>query len=254
MLTNEKIKLIKSLSEKKHRKEQGLFVVEGDKMVRELADGPFIIEEVFALKEWLSENAAAFGKKHRLTCVNASQLGRMSHFTTPNKALALLRMPDNTQLPAQDFQSKMLAIDSVQDPGNMGTIIRTADWFGVKTIICSPSCADVFNPKVLQATMGSFQRVKVYYMELDEYFQSLRPETIVMAATLDGENMYKTGFPENGVLLMGNESKGVSANLMKFVNKRIFIPSPITAGQPRAESLNVGIATGIILSEWCKQG
>lgn len=252
MLTNEKIKLIKSLSDKKHRKEYGLFVVEGDKMVRELAEGPFIIEEVFALDEWLTENAAAFGKKHRLTLVNASQLSRMSHFTTANKALALVCMPENTELPSKAFQSRVLAIDSVQDPGNLGTIIRTADWFGITTLVCSPLCADVYNPKVLQATMGSFQRVKVYYVELDAFFQGLSPEIPVMAATLDGENMYEAGFPQWGVLLMGNESRGVSQNLIKYVNKRIFIPSPVSAGQARAESLNVGIATGILLAEWCK--
>ncbi|NLF42367.1 MAG: RNA methyltransferase [Bacteroidales bacterium] len=245
--------MVKSLSDKKNRLAHGLFVVEGDKVVREMADSRYFIEEVFAMEPWIEKHAHIFHPSCPLTIVSDKDLERMSQLSAPNNALAVLKMPSQKPLEALEGKGIIIAVDGVQDPGNLGTIIRTADWFGCHQIICSLQCADVYNPKVLQATMGSFKRVDIFYTNLMAFLAELPNTYPVFAATLDGENMYRKKFPDDGLLLMGNESKGVGKELMAFVNQKLFIPSPVSNASERAESLNVSIATGVILAEWVRQ-
>lgn len=253
MISHQKIKLVKGLSDKKNRQVHGLFVVEGDKMVREMADSSYFIEEVFALEPWLEKHAHSFQASCPLTIVSDKDLERMSQFSAPNNAIAVLKLPSQKPPGALEGKGIVIAVDGVQDPGNLGTIIRTADWFGCRQIICSLQCADVYNPKVLQATMGSFKRVDIYYTNLMTFLSELPPAYPVFAATLDGADMYRKKFPDDGLLLMGNESKGVGKELMAFINQKLFIPSPVSNASDRAESLNVSIATAVILSEWVRQ-
>jgi len=253
MINHQKIKLVKSLSDKKNRLAHGLFVVEGDKMVREIADSNFIIEEVFALEPWLEKHAHIFQTSCPLSIVSEKELERMSQLSTPNRALAVLKLPSQKPPGLLDGKGIVIAVDGIQDPGNLGTIIRTADWFGCHQLVCSLQCADVYNHKVLQATMGSFKRVNIFYTDLMAFLEGLPQTYPVFAATLDGEDMYRKKFPDYGLLLMGNESKGVGHELMTFVNQKLFIPSPVSNASQRAESLNVSVATAVIISEWVRQ-
>ncbi len=235
VLSKNKIKWIRSLQQKKFRDEHKVFLVEGEKMVLEaLQKYPESIVE-FYFTEDLTPKESEKGLQ-----INDKELKQISSLTTPNKALAIISLKYQILAPAQrDF---ILAIDSVQDPGNLGTIIRTADWFGIKTLICSKTTVDCFNPKVVQATMGSIFRVNIQYEDLASYLKSTNLP--VYGALLDGENVYQKQTFNEGVILMGNEGKGISQELLPMITHPITIPR---FGE--AESLNVSVATSILLSE-----
>jgi len=231
-LSKNKIKWIRSLRLKKNRDAEGLFIVEGTKMVQEILNGD--IAEI----EYLVTTDESFDSQMIALLTDASTMKSISGLSTPGSLLAVVRKPE--------FQiesiSWTLALDGVQDPGNMGTIIRTADWFGIKEIVCSHNTVDCFNPKVIQSTMGSIFRVNVKYQDLKEYFDTdSRP---VYGALLEGENMNFINSPKEGILLMGNEGNGISSELIDTISHPIHIP-----GKGAAESLNVAVATGVLLSK-----
>lgn len=237
MLSNTKIKYIQTLYHKKKRDAEGVFIAEGVKIVNELLTTPAItVQEIFATAEW-AQNHAKTG--FPVTEVTEKELERISLLTTPNQALAIVRQPVRGTLPVLTT-GLSVALDGIQDPGNLGTIIRTCDWFGIRHIICSEDCADVFNPKVIQATMGSFLRVTVHYTALENL---LREQQIpVYAAVLNGKPVKEKA--TEGILLIGNESRGISAALQPLCTEHISIER-----KGGAESLNAAVACGILLAQ-----
>jgi len=235
MLNKKVLKDIQSLSLKKHRQERRLFVAEGPKIAGELIHLlPHHVVGIYATQDWAQKNEGIAAQ-----IITTSELDRMSQLQTPNEVVVVLR-----QLPAKEpliAKGWCLYLDGIQDPGNMGTIIRLADWFGIKDIVCGKGCADLYNPKVVQATMGGIARVGVWY---DDESTWLQKQTIPMfAASLQGTSIYDFNKRDTGILVTGNESKGISDDVMQWVTQRITIPK---VGE--AESLNAAVATGIILS------
>ena len=251
MLTNNKIKLIKSLDKKRERVEAGCFVVEGEKMVCELLMSRFETIEVFAVQQYIDELPANLKRKVEITAVGERDLERISFLKTPNKAVALAKLPEKRTLP--DLRGLSIALDNVQDPGNLGTIVRTAAWFGIGNVFCSPDTVDVYNPKVIQSTMGAIFKVNVTYCDLAELAATARKSGIPMFGTrLDGENLYAAKLPKDAIVVMGNESKGLSAAISALMDSNLKIPSyaPPTADM---ESLNVSVATAIVCAEFRRQ-
>ncbi len=251
MLTNNKIKLIKSLDKKRERVEAGCFVVEGEKMVRELLMSQFETTEVFAVQQYIDELPANLKRKAEITAIGERDLERISFLKTPNKAVALVKLPEIRPLP--DLSGLNIALDNVQDPGNLGTIIRTAAWFGIGNVFCSPDTADVYNPKVIQSTMGAIFKVNVIYCDLAELAATARKSGVQLFGTrLDGENLYAAKLPKDAIVVMGNESKGLSAEISALMDSNLKIPSyaPPSADM---ESLNVAVATAIVCAEFRRQ-
>jgi len=239
MLSKSKIKYIQSLGHKKFRDEEGLFLAEGPKIVKELINEiPTLVQCVYALKDWLSENKGlpAAIEVNEITDI---ELERISQLSAPNKVLAVLKKINSTVFSAKGKIT--IALDTIQDPGNMGTIIRTADWFGIDQVVCSHDSADIYNPKVVQSTMGSIARVKVFYTDLKKWIKE--QDVKIYAAALEGEDIKKIKTFREGIIIIGNESKGIHPDLLQIANERITI-----ARAGKAESLNAAVATGIILS------
>lgn len=241
MLGKSKIKYIQSLGQKKHRDEEGLFIAEGPKIVAELlASYPSSVKEVYALNGWISGQEARY-ERSLLTEITEDELARISQLHTPNQVLAVVQQFSWPDLSSSN-SGITLALDTIQDPGNLGTIIRIADWFGITQIVCSQESADQYNPKVVQSTMGSIGRVQVYYTELPAWLASQR-ETRIYAAALQGQDITTMKKLGEGIIVIGNESKGISDAVMEQVNVRITIPQ-----KGKAESLNAAVAAGIIVS------
>lgn len=240
MLTRNTIKWVKSLQQKKYRRETGLFFVEGAKSVKEALRSDFVVEQVFATHEFLPELAELLTQRGLdATQATQAQLVEMGSFESNDAALAVLKMRDNHPLP-RHMGEYLLALDDIRDPGNLGTIIRTADWYGIRQIVCSPETADVYNPKVIHATMGSFSRVNLFYTDLAEF---LKNEPTCYGAVLGGANIHSIGFEHRGgVIVIGNESNGIHRDLLPLIEHKITIPR-----FGAAESLNAGIATAVIL-------
>lgn len=245
MLSKAQIKYIQSLQQKKLRHTHYVYVIEGEKSIYEYLQSNHPLDNIYATEEWISENHALLQKKKlSVVEVTSRELEQISSLTTPNKVLALAKIPEIPSL--QEMESLLtkglhLALENIQDPGNLGTIIRTADWFGVDSIICSEDCVDVYNSKVVQATMGSLARVKIFTTELSSLFEK-SPLTIY-AATLEGENIFNQKLPKDTIVLIGNESKGISNELAQSAYKKISIPR-----FGKAESLNASIAAAVILA------
>lgn len=242
MLSKSQISFTKSLHQKKYRKEHGLFIVEGIKSIKEFFQSSYQIHTIFYNSEQynllpkLPANINLFEVKN-------AELDKISALQTPQGFLALIHIPKNRELALKSLKNQFtLVLDGVQDPGNMGTIIRTADWFGFKNIICSADCVEVFNPKTVQATMGSLARVNIYEADLPTL---LAENTIpVFGALLDGESIYKMQWGAEGLVVLGNEGKGISAEVIKKINKPVTIPR---IGE--AESLNVAVSAAIFCAE-----
>ncbi len=240
MLVKSKAKYIQSLGQKKHRDEEGLFIAEGPKIVAEMISTvPEAVQEVYALREWISSNENKLAGK-QIQEVSADELGKISQLSTANNVLAVLKKFPSPVIRSQGTIS--LVLDGIQDPGNLGTIIRIADWFGISQLICSPECADQYNPKVVQSTMGSILRVKLLYTGLEEWL-SAQSAIAIYAAALSGKDVTAMKKIKEGIIVIGNESKGISNDIFQLVNVKITIP-----GKGHAESLNAAVATGIILS------
>lgn len=244
MLSKNDIKRITSLHYSKFRNEQNRFLVEGPKIIEELLKSSYKITGIYALSEWLQTDSAniAIKKGIEILEISPAMLERISQLKTPNLAVAEVEIPDEKKHQI-NHQQPVLALDGISDPGNMGTIIRTADWFGFQQIVCSENCVELYNPKVLQATMGSFMRVNLFYTDLKRWIESLSEEHQVYGAVMDGKNFYETEISDCPVFLIGNESRGISESLKPLIAKKITIPR-----FGKAESLNASIATAIILS------
>ncbi|MBX9851127.1 MAG: RNA methyltransferase [Cytophagaceae bacterium] len=241
MLSKAKVKYIKSLQIKKFRNTYQEFLVEGAKSVLELLNSDFRISSLYLTKDFIEKHHSALRHKAlQYEEVSASDLENAGSFATNNAALAIVKMKENKPLFISGNEY-VLMLDEVKDPGNLGTIIRIADWYGITKIICSDDTADVYNPKVISSTMGSFTRVNLYYCELKTYLEKVKNEKVYGAA-FGGKNIHKTGFAPRGYVIMGNESSGIREDLFPLIHEKISIP-----GRGEAESLNVSVATAIIL-------
>lgn len=249
-LTRRMAKDFASLDTPKGRRKMNLFVAEGDKCVGELL-GIFRCNILFALPEWLKKNEKNLSALADAEIVEASRglLGEISRLTSTPPVVAFFSLPDDAPIPAPEAvgESLFLALDCVQDPGNLGTIMRCCDWMGVRTIIASADTVDAFSPKCVQAAMGATARVKVVYTSLKEFLDSLPAGTPVYGTFLDGKNIYKETLQNRGVLIMGNEGRGISETVGHCVTDRLLIPS-FPPGENTVESLNVAMATAIALS------
>jgi len=255
MLSHNQVKYINSLKIKKFRQQHKVFIIEGEKSVGELLLSPLNTVKVFALPEWLDQYETALKRRNiELQEITADELKKVSDLMTPNQVLAIAEIPEESFPEPSEFTGMTLALDGIRDPGNMGTMIRTADWFGISKIICSSDSVDIYNPKVVQATMGSYSRVKVFYTYLPDFFKNLPADLPVFGALLEGPDITQKTFSRPGIILIGSESHGISGSLIPFINEPLHIPHFSGAGvQNQAESLNASIANGIICYEICKQ-
>lgn len=243
-------KRIRALGRKKERQEAGQFVAEGSKLVLELIKSPLKVLEIWAQKDWLTEHSEAlkYFPSSSIVPVNTSEMERLTLLSHASPVLAVLAIPEinasKTVEPITDF---VMALDRVSDPGNLGTLLRLADWFGISQVVCSPETVDVYNPKVVQATMGSLARVNVSYHPLGDWLRQCRdqqPDVAICGAVMNGTGLYKSKIDFPAVLVMGSESHGLAPELEKWLTHRLTIPS--FGG---AESLNVATAAAIICAE-----
>lgn len=244
MISKAEIKYLRSLQLKKNRDKDEVFVLEGAKNLLELSDSGFDVIKLFVTKDFYHKNEAKLSKLSGVLTLTEQQFVESAGtFRTNAAGLAIVKMKK------ADFQSRnsdwILALDRIQDPGNLGTIVRTADWFGISKVVCSPDTVDFYNPKVINSMMGSFARVDVYYKSLEKWLQST--SLPVYGALLEGDSIYKLSDFKPGIILMGNESKGISDQLKKMVSQPVHIPR-----KGGAESLNVAIATGILCAHFCQ--
>ncbi|MBN2634813.1 MAG: RNA methyltransferase [Prolixibacteraceae bacterium] len=246
MISKNTIKLIKSLSQKKFRQHENLFLAEGDKIVSEVLKSAFKIEYLYATNEFLTSNWLTIKNATQIVEVSKEDIKKASQLKNPQNSLALCRLPIGITFPER-ISDLTLYLDGIQDPGNLGTIIRVCDWFGISQLFCSHDTVDVFNPKVIQATMGSFCRVQIHPSSFNKVYKiATKSNAPVIGAFIDGENMYTQELSQKALLVMGNEGNGISVALEKQIDKRISIPQ-FSEG---AESLNVAIAASIICSEF----
>ena len=244
MISKNLIKLIKSLEQKKYRKREKLFVAEGPKVVGDLM-ALMAPQRIIATSEWYKEK-----KISEDVVVTKDEIRKVSFLQHPQDVMALFGLPEMEELPVEQLRDHLtLALDDVQDPGNLGTIIRLADWFGIEHILCNQGTADAYSPKVVQATMGSIARVKLHYTNLADYLEQLQDAVPVYGTFLDGNNLYAEKLSPSGIIIMGNEGNGISEQVERYVTKRLLIPS-YPAERPTAESLNVAIATAITCAEF----
>ena len=235
MITKNQIKFIKSLSLKKNRIKEQLFIAEGEKIVSELLKSDFEIKNIYATKEWKVNN-------DNITQISNAELQRISNLKSPNKVLAVVQFKNHKIIKHDGIT---LVLDEINDPGNLGTIIRMCDWFGVKQIICSKNTVDIFNPKVVQSAMGSAFRVQVNYTDLENYLSDIK--TPIYGAFMDGKNLKEVKLPKSAHLVMGNEANGISVEINKLITDKVAIKN---IGKS-AESLNVAVATSILLHVFC---
>jgi TrmH family RNA methyltransferase len=253
MLSKNKIKFINTLKKKKTRNEKGLFLAEGEKIVLEIIHSTLIIENLIATEKFihqLTDNQKL--KIKEIIIVNDNELKKISNLKTPNEALAVVKQVSPTFSLSIIQKSLSLALDTINDPGNLGTIIRIADWFGIKEVICSENSVDLYNPKTIQATMGAISRVNVHYKNIAHLASELKNNTEcpVYGCFLEGNNIYETSLKKNGLIILGSESHGISEEIAKQIDTKLFIPSFSNNPSSTSESLNVSIAAGIVCSEF----
>lgn len=238
-MTKNEIQFVRSLHDKSSRMEHGLFIAEGEKLIGEIIESELKIRKIYAL-----DGARIDFDVER---ISPKEMERISTLKSANNSVAIVEIPRPT-LDIKSLKGRViLALDEVQNPGNLGTIIRLADWFGIEDIVCSESTADLYNPKVVQATMGAITRVRVHYTPLVPFLRGCG--MTIYGTLLDGENIYNTSLSSEGVIVMGNEGRGLSREVIELIDKPLFIP-PFPADRLGSESLNVAIATAIVCSEF----
>ena len=237
-ISKNQLKLITSLSQKKYRQKHNLFIAEGVKVLNELLNSPLEIETLFC-----TDDFEANISEKKIVRISETELKKVSTLKSPNKALGIFKIPKEKVLQNSGLT---VALDAINDPGNLGTIIRLCDWFGVTQLVCSKDTVDCYNQKVVQASMGSLTRVSIYYTDLENYITKSNLDTFI--ADMDGENVYKTKLPKEGILIMGNEANGVSEEIKSLLQHKISIPR--FGETQETESLNVATATAILLSEF----
>ena len=261
MLTKSTIRLVSSLRLRKFRLQEGLFVAEGPRLVGELLP-VFCCRLLMATREWMATEGQRWDVP--VIIVSEAELERVSSLQTPQQVVALFEIPSGEMSASAEIDCLLtndqhhahfspddlhIALDGVQDPGNLGTIIRLADWFGVRHLWCSPLTVDVWNPKVVQSTMGGIARVCVHYIDLPAFLAALPDDCPIYGTSLDGQSIWTTPIDTRGVIVMGNEGNGLTPGVERLCRQRLFIPN-FPAGQPTTDSLNVAMATGIVLSEF----
>lgn len=234
MLTKNQIKLISSLNQKKFRNQHGLFVVEGVKGIKEFLNSRFQLHQIFTTHELLDFESVL---------ISENELKKISYLKTPNTALALFRISEPEPI---DESKLIVALDNIRDPGNLGTIIRLCDWFGIRDLVCSSATVDCYNTKVVHATMGSLARVNVSYVDLESYLKATKLQKF--GTFMNAKNVYSEHLPEKGILILGNEANGISPEIEKLVDQKITVPR--FGDLKETESLNVAMATAILLSEF----
>jgi TrmH family RNA methyltransferase len=248
MITKSELKRLISYKQSKYRDADNVFIVEGIKMYEELLDSNFVIESVYSTVQNICKQ-----KNINIKAITEDELNRISLLTTPNKVYCLVKKLAIHNVFTLTQDKLTIVLDGIKDPGNLGTIIRIADWFGINDIVCSNDSVDVFNFKVVQATMGSIFRVNVHYLDLNHWLKSLPKDTNIYGTLLErGENLYSTHLISKGVIIVGNESLGIREDIKKFINCPLTIPR-FSIKKNKPESLNVSVATAIILSEFCKK-
>ncbi len=249
MISKNKLKELRQLDSKKHRREKGLFVAEGPKVVGDLLD-TFTADTIAATLEWWKCHPDAHSRERfELT---PEELDKLSFLQHPQQVFATFPLPSQAEeeVTSMPFEKDIcLALDGIQDPGNLGTIIRIADWFGINTIYCSNDTADAFSPKVVQATMGSISRVRIIYTDLCQLIDKTPANIPIYGTMLDGDDLYSTPITSIGLLVMGNEGNGISSSVAKRLTHKLLIP-PYPPGNKKADSLNVGMATAICCAEF----
>lgn len=244
MLSKAKIKQVHALEMKKHRDAQRTFVAEGNKLVGDLMK-TFECEWMIGRPSWIATQANIPAKE--VIVAEEGEMRKISLLKTPQDVLAVFKQPIYSLDEADPSTQLVIALDGIQDPGNLGTIIRLADWFGIKHVVCSTDTADIFGPKAVQATMGALAHVHVHYTVLTDYLK--KHQSLCYGTFLDGENLYQKELPPTGILVMGNEGNGIRPSIEPFIKERLFIPN-YPVGHESAESLNVAVATAIICSEF----
>lgn len=243
MISKNQIKFVKQLDQKKYRKRENVFVAEGPKVVGDLLACGFVPHSIYATTDWQPSKNVSFQE------VTDDELRKISFLQHPQQVLGVFTIPSTEQTIIKD--QLVLALDGVQDPGNLGTIIRIADWFGIQDIFCSLDTADAWNPKVIQATMGSIARVRITYTDLPALIR--QASVPVYGTLLDGNNIYEQKLSHNGIIVMGNEGNGISQEIRQLITHKLLIPD-FHEGDSHAESLNVAIATAITCSEFKRRG
>ncbi len=250
MLSKNQIKYIHSLSLGKYREINRSFVAEGTKLVDDLVSSHFNVHIIYGTPAWIETHQRLIaGQEFVIQEVTEDELKKISNLATPNEVLAIVGYPETKVPPRDGLGNIILVLDHIQDPGNLGTIIRTADWFDIRHILCSPDTVDVFNPKVIQATMGSISRVNVHYSDITQFLVSLGDAWNIYGTVADGGNIYEAELKFPAAILIGNESRGISEAYFSLLTHRIGIPSRSKG----AESLNASVATGIVCSEFVRR-
>ena len=255
MLSKNKIKFINSLKKKKNRIKKGCFIAEGEKIIFELlGDSTYKITELFAIESFLSKlTSQQKDTIDELHAITEEELDKVSDLKNPNKTIAVVKIPEYTLELEEVKNSLCLVLDNINDPGNLGTIIRTADWFGINHIFCSEDSVDLYNPKVIQSTMGSFMRIKLFYKNLETFLPKFRgiKGFQTYGCFLEGQNIYSAPLLDKGFIVMGSESHGISDNLENYIHQKLYIPRFMRDDKHSpAESLNISVATGIVCSEF----
>jgi TrmH family RNA methyltransferase len=251
MISRNKAKFITSLQKKKVREKEQLFVIEGDKLVKEFLNSKISVETLIAKQEFINGLPAdSTMLVNEIIDASNEDLMRISSLKTPHNAIAVIPMPAHNTVNDEILNGLIVALDFVQDPGNLGTIIRAAAWFGIKNIVCSMDCVDIYNPKVIQASMGAILRIRIFYTDLEEFISMANKKMIpVFGTMLSGKSIYDHKLDSKGVILLGNESRGISDELVPYINEKIMIPS-FSNAQYGINSLNVGMAASIVFSEF----
>jgi len=254
MISKNRARFITSLQKKKVRDEEQLYVIEGDKLVREFLASGTTVNSVVAKPEFLSSVQPDHLQNVKIIeSVSYEELKLLSTLKTPHNALAVIPIPEQHIDETEILKSLCVALDFLQDPGNMGTIIRAAGWFGIKNIICSFDCVDVYNPKVIQASMGALLHVNIYYYDLKKLLISAQNNKISVFGTLiEGDSIYSHSLDNKGIILLGNESKGISEELMPYITEKIKIPK-FSKASHGIDSLNVGMAASVVFSEFLRR-
>jgi len=252
MLSKARIKLITQLKQKKFREINNMFIAEGSINVTDFIKSGINVIGLFATDKWMQTNEQNIANKN-LTLVSTKELKKISALSSPSEVLAILSLPITNDVNNISIENLTLALDSISDPGNLGTIIRTADWFGIKQIFCSSNTVDAYNPKVVQATMGSLARVEVIHTDLKKLFTNKPKNLPIFGAVLNGEPITKFKPQENGIILIGSEAHGISNELLPYITQKITIPSVNQNLSNNLESLNASVANAIICYALCKQ-
>lgn len=252
MIGKKKINQIKSLAQKKFRLKEQLFLIEGDKIVLEIAKSKFRIKELFATSDFINQNENQLINIDQITEVDYDDIRKASLLKHPQQCLALCYLPKKEKKPAT-IEGVSFYLDGIQDPGNLGTILRTADWFGMNHLFCSPDTVDIFNPKVIQASMGSFSRIITVYIPFDELAETAKNTGLTLYGTfMEGENIYNTQLINRSIIVLGNEGNGIRQEVATNIDHKLHIPS-CQSGLQQPESLNVAVAAGILASEFMRR-